>query len=240
MIGQLGAIATRELLAFYRTPIGWMVTALYLTLSSVVFSFLVLAPAAPATLRPFFGLSGWLLMFVAPAISMKLIADELRAGTIEPLMTAPVSDFAVIIGKYLGAVGFLLLLLAPTLVYPLTLELLADPDYGPIAAGYLGLALTGVLYLAAGTFFSALTSSQTLAFLGTLFSLLLVRLVTTSAIAQRAPTELSRILYALSIDQRLSDFSRGVIDTGDVAFFLASSAWLIVLAVVALQSRRWR
>lgn len=237
---RLLAVFTRELAAYFRTPIGWVVIALYLALSGVVFSFLVLAPAEPASLRPFFGLSGWLLLFVAPAISMRLISEELRTGTIEPLLTAPVSDWVVIVGKYAAAVGFLLLMLAPTLIYPAILEWFSDPDYGPIAAGYLGLVLAGTLYLAAGTFFSALSASQTLAFLATLFTLLLVRLTTTDALASRAPETLAGWLYAVSIDRRLADFSRGVIDTGDVAFFLAASAWFLVLAVLALQSRRWR
>ena len=125
---QLLAISSRELAAYFRTPVGWVVTALYLALSSVVFAVLVLAPAEPASLRPFFGLSGWLLMFVAPAISMRLISDEIRSGTIEPLMTAPVSDWLIILGKYAGAVAFLAIMLLPTLVYPATLEALSNPD----------------------------------------------------------------------------------------------------------------
>lgn len=237
---QLGAIASRELLAYYRTPLGWVVTALYLALSGVVFGFLVLAPAEPASLRPFFGLSGWLLLFIAPAISMRLIADEYRAGTIEPLMTSPVSDWLIVAGKYVAAVAFLVLMLLPTAAFALTLEYFADPDYGPIASGYLGLLLAGIMYLAVGALFSALTSSQTLAFLGALFTLLLARIVTADAIAHRAPAAIGRALYAVSIDERLSDFSRGVIDTGDVSFFLLASVWLVILAVVALQSRRWR
>jgi len=237
---QLLAIASRELAAYFRTPLGWVVTALYLTLSSVVFAFLVLVPAEPASLRPFFSLSGWLLMFIAPAISMRLISDEIRTGTIETLLTAPISDWLVILGKHLGAVAFLLVMLTPTLVYPLTLELFADPEYGPIASGYLGLVFSGCLYLAAGTLFSALSGSQTLAYLGTLFALLLVRLTTTDAIAQKAPALVSKWLYALSIDTHLAGFTAGVIDTGDLAFFLVTTAWLLTLAVVALQSRRWR
>jgi ABC-2 type transport system permease protein len=239
-VTQFVAIATRELSSYFRTPVGWVVTALYVTLSSIVFAFMVLGPAEPASLRPFFGLSGWLLMFLAPAVSMRLMADEYRSGSIEALMTAPVSDWVVIAGKYIGAVAFLAIMLLPTLIYPATLEWLADPDYGPMLAGYLGLALSGMLYLAAGMLFSTLTSSQTLAFLGTLLTLLLIRLTTAEGIAQRAPVPWSDALFAISIDVRLSDFARGAISTGDAAFFIIASAWLMVLSVIALQSRRWR
>ena len=139
---QFVAIATRELSSYFRTPVGWVVTALYVTLSSIVFAFMVLGPAEPASLRPFFGLSGWLLMFLAPAVSMRLMADEYRSGSIEALMTAPVSDWVVIAGKYIGAVAFLAIMLLPTLIYPATLEWLADPVLtdGPecVQVGYEG------------------------------------------------------------------------------------------------------
>ena len=237
---QLAAVMSRELASYFRTPIGWVVIALYLALSGVVFSFAVLRPGEPASLRSFFGLSGWLLIFVAPAISMRLFSEELRSGTIEPLLTAPISDWLVVLGKYAAAVGFLLLMLAPTLAYPAILESAGAPDYGPVIAGYTGLVLSGLLYLAAGLLFSTLSASQTLAFLGTLFTLILVRLVTLDDIASRAPAGVAEALFAVSIDRRLADFSRGVIDTGDAVFFLAASAWFVILATVALQSRRWR
>ena len=236
----LRAVFSREIASFFRTPIGWVVIALHAALSGVVFAFLVLEPGDPASLRPFFGLAGWLLLFVAPAVSMRLVSDELRSGTIEPLLTAPISDWVVITGKYAAAVVFLMLMLAPTLVYVAVLEVFSEPDYGPIAAGYLGLMLSGALYLAAGIFFSALTASQTLAFLGTLFTMLLARLVTTDALASRAPGAVAGWLYAVSIDRRLADFSRGVIDTADAAFFLLAAGWFVTLAGIALQSRRWR
>ena len=102
---------------------------------------------------------------VAPAIAMRLMSEEFRAGTIEPLMAAPISDWAIVIGKYLGGVAFLLTLLAPTLLYVALLEWLSDPDYGPILAGYLGLTLLGMLYIAVGLLVSSLTRSTVVALL---------------------------------------------------------------------------
>ncbi|RMH28987.1 MAG: hypothetical protein D6693_02665 [Planctomycetota bacterium] len=234
------AIARREFAAYFRTPLGWVVIALYLALSGVVFALAVLAPAAPASMRPFFGLSGWVLLFVAPAVSMRLISDEIRSGTIEPLMTAPVSDWAVMAGKLAAALAFLVALLAPTGVYVAVLERVSDPDLGPVLAGYLGLALAGALYLSVGAFFSTLTGSQTLAYLGALFTLLLVRLATGEGVAGRAPDAVADALYAVSLDRRLGAFAAGVVDTADASFFVVASAWLYVLSVIALQSRRWR
>ena len=193
-------------------------------------------------MRYFFGVSAWLLLPVAPAVSMRLLSEEMRAGTIEPLMTAPVSDASVVVGKYLGAAAFLAAMFVPSLVVPAILAMAADPrpDAGPIVAGYLSLVLLGLLYLAAGVLASALTSNQTLAFLATLLGLLLVLLVTTVGAENASlPEWAQRVLASLSLSRRVADFAKGVIDTGHVVFFLGGTVWLLVLAVAALGSRRW-
>lgn len=233
------AIARREFAAFFRLPLGWVVIALYLSLTGAVFAIGAMVPGEPATLRTFFGLTNWILMFVAPAISMRLLSEELRSGTIEPLMTAPVSDWQVVAGKFAGGWLFFMAMLAPTLIYPATLEFLADPDYGPIAAGYLGLAMLGMLYIAIGLLFSAATPNQTLAFLGALFFMLLIRLATLQG-PRFLGEPFDRALQAMSIDLRMEDFSKGVIDTGNIVFFVAASVWFVALAVVVTESRRWR
>ena len=236
---RITAIAAREVGAFYRLPLGWVVTALYLLLAGGVFAVFVLRPAEPASLRPFFALSDWLLLFVAPAISMRLLSEELRTGTIEGLLSAPVSDWEVVLGKYLGAAGFLAAMFAPTLVYVLVLEAVSSPDYGPILSGYLGMALVGLLYLSIGMLASSLTSNQTVAFLTTLFFLLLLRFATVQG-ATMVGEPWSQLLFALSIDLRMEGFAKGVIDTGDAAALLCASVWFIVLTVVSVESRRWR
>jgi ABC-2 type transport system permease protein len=233
------AIACREVGAFYRLPLGWVVTALYLLLAGGVFTLSVMQPAAPATMRPFFGISGWMLLFVAPAISMRLISEEHRAGSMDGLLSAPITDWQVVIGKYLGAAGFLCAMVAPTLVYVLVLEAVSNPDYGPIVTGYLGMALVGMLYLAVGLLASSLTNNQTVAFLATLFFLLIARLATTQGPAYLGEP-FARWLFAMSIDLRESGFARGVIDTGDVTFFIAATVWFVVLTVTVVESRRWR
>lgn len=237
----LWTIALREYAAFFRLPVGWVVIALYLFLSGVVFAIGSLSPGSAASLRTFFGVSTFLLLPVCPAITMRLFADEFRAGTIESLMTAPVPDTALVLGKYLAALLFLLSMLLPTLVYPAILWWISDPapDPGPIAAGYLSLVLTGALYLALGTLASALTSSQTLAFLGTLMTILALLLVSSVA-ADQLPRAYGDALRALSISTRVSDFARGLIDSAHATYFVSSSAFILVLTHLALESRRWR
>ena len=232
-------VARREWGSFFRTSSGWVIIALYLLLSGFWFAFGALEPGAPATLRAFFGVSQWILLIVGPAISMRLIADERRSGTIESLSTAPVSDWEVVIGKYAGAVGFLLTMLSPTLLYVLLLEAVSDPDYGPIVAGYVGLLLVGMLYLSAGTLFSALTENQVVALLATVFFFLVLELVAVQGGRMLGPPWDTR-LFALSVLLRVGDLSKGVIDSAHVAAFVGASAWFLVLAVAALEWRRWR
>jgi ABC-2 type transport system permease protein len=234
------AIAAREFWAFFRLATGWVVIALYLLLAGLIVGLGVLSPGQPASLAPLFAVSGWLLLPVAPAVSMRLVSDELRTGTIEPLLTAPVTDWQVALGKYAAAAAFLLTLLAPTLIHVALLYAVADPapDPGPLLAGYLSVILTGLFYLAVGLFFSTLTASQTLAFLGTLFFLLGPLLA--PAAAGHAPEWLARALFAVSIGPRLADLARGVIDPAHAVFFLSGSALFLVLAALSLESRRWR
>ena len=108
------SIATRELASMFRVPLGWVVIALFLALSGVVFVQQSITPGEPATMRSFFNVWWQLLVFLAPAVSMRLLSEELRSGTVEPLLTAPVSELAVAVGKYAASVLFLLAMLAPT------------------------------------------------------------------------------------------------------------------------------
>jgi len=231
------AVAMREFASYFRVPLGWVVIALFTLLSGVLFA-ITLEPGAPASLRAFFGLATWTMLFVAPAVSMRLLSEEARAGTLEILTTSPVTSASVALGKYLGACGFLVAMLAPTLVYVGALEAVADPDYGPVLSGYLGLLLSGMVYLAVGLLASALTASQTSAFLGCLFTLLLLRIG--SLQGGSLPEPWSDLAFALSLDLRVEDFAKGVVDLGGVAFFLAASMWFVALAAVALEARRWR
>lgn len=232
-------IGVREWASYFRSAIGWVTIALYLLLNGLWIAFTTIRPGEPATLRAFFGVSQWILLIVAPAISMRLIADEKRTGTFEALITAPVSDWQIVVGKYLGAFGFLLSMLAPTAAYVGLLELVADPDYGAIAAGYVGLVLVGGVYLAVGLFTSAVTENQIVSLLGTVFFFVLLELAATSGARWIGPP-MDEYVFSFSVLLRVADLAKGVIDTAHVAAFAAGAAWFVVLTVVAVESRRWR
>ena len=238
-MSAVATIAIREYRAFFQLPLGWIIVALTLLGSGFAFTNATLIPGQPASMRDFFAFWWFILAIIAPAISMRLFSEELRSGTFEPLMSSPVSELSVVAGKYLGAMLLLLTCLAPTLAYVLVLGALTRPDYGPIFAGYLGVVLAGGLYLAIGLLFSALTSSQTLAFLATMFVLIGVELAIAYGSSQ-LPARAARAVSELSANARIADFSKGVVDTGNVAYFAIVSAWLIGIAAIVLRARRWR
>lgn len=240
MIATL-TIAKREFGSLFRTPVGWIVIALFLFLTGAVFVFGALNPGQLATLRPVFGTTTLMLVLVAPAVSMRLISEELRTGTYELLASSPVTSLQIVLGKYLGALAFLIVMLLPTLIHAGALALVSapNPDPGPIAAGYLSLFLFGCLCLALGTLASTLTESQTLAFLGTMLTLVCWMLITNVA-PQHVPPAIGSKLAAASYSIRIDDFARGTIDTRHIVFFLSISAGLLVAATTALESRRWR
>lgn len=238
-------IAFRELASFFRLPVGWVVIALYLLLAGGLFAWLALTPGEPASMRIFFSLSAWLLLPVAPAISMRLFSEEFRAGTMEPLQTSPATDSAIVVGKFIGGFFFLIAMLTPTIAYPIVLHQISSPapDPGPILAGYASLLLAGGLYLAIGLFASSLTSNQTLAYIVALLAILIVLLGAAFAPENPAgPIEqaASTLASALSISKRLGEFAKGVVSLSSVIFFVSGIVWFVVLTIVSVQSRRWR
>ncbi|MGQ0627892.1 MAG: hypothetical protein ACT4PL_07300 [Phycisphaerales bacterium] len=233
------SIAIREYASFFRTPLGWVVVALFAFLSGVTFVSGVLVPGEPASLRIFFAEWWGLLVIVCPAISMRLLSEELRTGTLEPLLTSPRSEVAVALGKYAAAVAFFATTLAPTLLFVATIGALSRPEFGPIISGYLGLLLLASFYLAAGLLVSALTASQTLAFLGTLFALLLLEFGP-ARVAEFLPAPLDRLVTGFSANARMGDFAKGIIDLEHVGYFIAGSGWLVAMTALSLRIRRWR
>jgi len=233
------AIARREFVSFFRVPAGWIILALFSFLSGVLFVNQTLIPGQPGTMRYFFIASAWLLIPIAPAVSMRLLAEEYRTGSFEALRTTPAGDWSVATGKFLGALAFLGAVLAPTLALPVTLALVSDPapDPGPVVSGYLMLVLVGSLYLAIGLLASSLTSSQTLAFLGTIMTLALMMAVTT-LLAPHAGGRAARVLEALSIVARAAELGKGIVDSATVLFFLIGTLWMLALTGGVLEARR--
>ena len=236
---RIGAIAARELPAYLLSPAGYVITALFLLITGFLFAFAGFEQGQTASLRPTFDVITWVLLFICPAVAMRTISEELRSGTFEALMTAPVTEAEVVMGKFLGSAAFLVLMLLPTGMYVVALELYGRPDYGELLCGYLGVILAGAAYLAGGILASTLTSSQVVAFLVSVF--FWVALVfSTKLLPARLDDNWAEIVRALDPDLRLGNFSIGLLDTSDVVYFLSMTALLLTAAVKSLQVRRLR
>jgi ABC-2 type transport system permease protein len=232
-------IARRELASYFHSPMAYVAMALFLLAAGLSFidDF---RPGQPAVLRSIFDWMVWLLVFIIPVLSMGLLAQEWATGTIETLMTAPVEESDVVLGKFLGAFTFLLVLLAPTLLYVVLLEIYASPDYGPIFSGYLGIMLVGALFLAVGLFCSSLTRSQVVAAVMAAAILAVATIIPWWASGKATLGGFWRKAADQAIMSRYTDFSKGIIDAGNVVFFLAATTVFLFLTVKVMESRRWK
>lgn len=233
-------IAKRELTSLFYSPIAYVVLGAF-AIGSSTFFLQSFEPGRPATMRPTFDAVVWLLVFLAPAISMRLISEELRSGTFERLMTSPVTDMQVVLGKWLGAFAFFCVLLSPLVVQAVVLERVAEPELGPIVTGLVGLGLVGALYLAIGVFASAWSQNQIIAFLLTV-SIIAVPTFAAYYVSGRAMPDpaVRRLVDYISVNQQYADFAKGLIDIRNFVYFVSGTALFLFLATWLVQSRRWR
>lgn len=233
---NVNVILRRELRSYFNSAIAYVVIVVFLAIIGW-FHTSNLFLANIATLRLMFELVPIVFLFVVPAITMRLLSEEKKTGTIELLTTKPLHDIEIVLGKFLAAwilVGVALLL---TLVYYLTIALLGKIDNGPVIGGYFGLMLTAGVYVAIGLFASSLTENQVVAFIiGFVFVFALFML---DKVLIYVPESLASIVEFLGIDYHFSNVARGVVDTRDVVYFLSLIGFMIYLTVVSLGRRRW-
>ena len=232
-------IARRELGSYFFSPMAYVAMFLFL-LATGLFFWNDFQPGQPVGMRSIFDWMVWLLVFVTPVLCMGLLAQEWASGTIETLMTAPVGEHDVVLGKFLGSLGFLLVLLVPTLLYVVMLAIYGNVDAGPIFSGYLGIVLVGALFISIGLFCSSLTRSQVVAAVTAAAILFLVTIIPWWLGTRATLTGFWRGVAEQSIFRRYTDFSKGVIDTGNLVFFIAATAVFLFLTMKVLESRRWK
>ncbi len=246
-MGATLSIAKREFRSYFNSPIAYVVICLgLLALGLVFFNYAGgFWQANRASLMQLFvqiprGLS-WL---VIPVITMRLLAEEKRSGTLEMLITLPVRDYEVILGKFLGAWGLILVLIASTAVYPLVMFGgapwdLGALDSGPIVTGYLGLVIYSAAAVAIGLLISALTDSQIIAFFITFVVLFLLHFLGSGITLDILPAKAELVVAFISFDTRLTGFVRGMIDARDVIYFATITVGCLVASFWALERRKW-
>ena len=232
------AVAWKEIQIYFSSPTAYIVAMIFLALASFFFVRDLSNPFPQASMSSFFQGATIILILLAPTLTMRLLAEEQKLGTIELLLTSPVRDWEVVLGKYIASLVFLLGTILLTVYFVILLVIFADPDFGPIWSGYLGLILYGAAALSIGLLTSTLTSNQIVAAVVAM-GILLVLYFTHLAAGPLTGLP-ATIVNEIGLKSHFDDFDRGVIDTKHIAYYLLLTSFFVFLTIRALESRRWR
>jgi len=250
------AIARKEIRGYFVSPIGWVILGLFaLLFGFFYYAFLGLfvrqslqmsqfggGPQSVNVnlymIRPLLQNTSVIILFVLPMVTMRTYAEERRSGTIELLMTSPVTDLQIILGKFFGAVTLYAAMLAVTAVYVGMLFRFGNPEIGPILSGYLGLLLLGGGFIAVGLLISSLTKNQIVAGMATFVTFLMLWVI--GWVSDFAGPTTAKLVSYLSITEHFDDFSKGVIDTQHLVYYVSFITFGLFLTAKAVDSERWR
>ncbi len=227
----------REIASYFNSVVAFTVVDLFLLITGALFWLSFFSEINVLTMRGFFNQAPLFLAFFAPAITMGLIATEKRSGTLQLLMTMPVTEWQIVVGKFLAACTLLAVMFGCTLMYPLTLDRLGDLDWGATMAGYIGMMLLGGSYCAIGIMASSFTKDQVVSILVAFFLCFGLYLVD-----QLAGQPTGGVAYAFqyaSTSYHFQNIARGVIDVRDVVYYLSLIVVCLYIARTVIASRRW-
>lgn len=228
-------IMKRELAAYFTSPIAYIVTGLFLIITGILF-FNTFFLYERAELRQYFGLLPVLFSFFVPALTMRIFAEESRVGSIETLMTLPVTEVNVVLGKYFAAFITTLAMIAPTLLYIIPAEVFGTPDYGPVVGGYLGAIFLCASYSAIGLFASSVTKNQIVAFF-TGF-IICIALTMVDSFLVFLPASIVSFFSFISANHHFNSITRGILDTRDLIYFVSLTALFITITVKIQQQAK--
>jgi ABC-2 type transport system permease protein len=255
-VSNILAIAHKELKSYFASPIAYIVIGFFALTFGYFFYVLLLffdrqsmqmaglgGAAQPVNvneqmIRPVFQNAMVIMLFVLPMITMRTYSEEKRSGTIELLLTAPLTDFQIIMGKFLGALSLYGAMLAVTLVHMAVLFVFGDPEWWPIVTTYLGLLLMGGCFISVGLLISSLTKNQIVAGMITFVVFLMLWIINWPASFSGPNTQ--AVLNYLSITEHLDDFTRGIIDTKHLVYYLSFIAFGLFLTSRSVDMERWR
>ena len=229
-------IFRKELRSYFNSPVAYIVLFVFLIITGWFFtSSLFLGQVV--TMRNVFDIIPFIFLFFVPAISMRTLSEEKKSGTIELLLTKPISDNDIVMGKFLAALALTGIALAFTLIYVISLTFLGKIDLGSIIGTYIGLLLMSGVYISIGIFASSLTENQVVAFI--ISFLMVFALFLLNKVLIFLPTSLASILEYISIDYHFGSIARGVIDTRNIIYYLSGITIFILLTRASLERRKW-
>lgn len=240
-MNNLITIARREMGVFFSSTLFWVLATAFMLFGGLLFNLYISSPQAQASMMPLLSLYGTVLLFVTPLMAMRLLAEEQRSGTLELLMTSPVQDWQVVVGKWLGALMALLSMMALTLSHVFVMSRLSEKGLaiGPTLSSYLGLTLLCAALLALGVLTSSVTENQVVAgFLGVMLVLVLWFLPILNQIGTEASW--AKALAYLGLSDHYMHFGDGLIDSRDLIYFVSLTFGCLFLATRILETRRWR
>ena len=236
-MSKIIAIAGREMRSYFASPLAFVVAAMFLMVVGYLFS-LILFHTKQANFQPLFSNMAVMFLLVIPALTMRLIADERKTGTIELLMTSPIHDRDLVLGKYLASLIYLLFLTALTFAYPLIVAVTTKLDWPVVFSGYLGTFLLGASFMAIGVLASSLTANMIIAAMIT-FALSLIIWLLPSA-GQMFGGSAADVLTYMSVINHQENLGRGVFDTSDIIFYLSFITACLFMAIRSVETYHWR
>ena len=215
---QVVHIFRKEFGTYFVSPIAYIVISIFLVVTGWFF-FSTFFLFNQASLRNFFSLLPITFAFVIPAVTMRLFSEELNVGSYETLLTLPVTDGDVILGKFMASVAFVAAMLVPTVAYPIFVSFLGQLDWGPVVGGYVGALFLGASFSAVGLFVSSLTRNQIIAFIGGMAICFFLTLI--DKVLFFLPAKLLSIFQYLGADFHFDNIAKGVLDSRDILYFLS-------------------
>jgi len=246
-VTNLPALTKREFTAYFYSPMAYIIATFYLVFSGLSFYILLKDLRDANVMRNLTTFLGFIHTIFIPMVSMRLLAEERKSGTLEMLVTAPVTDAEIAISKFLGAGAFIMLMILPTLLYTWVITRVGGrPDFGLVYASYVGLLLLSAAYLSIGLFVSSLTSNQivaailTFVVLFTLYFLIGFFSASGDSLPFHDKINWPDVISYVHFGTHLDSFAKGLVDTRDVLYFLSITGVGLFLTVKSLESRRWR
>jgi ABC-2 type transport system permease protein len=235
---KIFAIFKKEFKSYFVSPIAYVFITVFLVISSFLF-FQTFFLNNQAEMRGYFEFLPWIFLFFVPAITMRSWAEERKVKTLELLLTWPVSDFEVVTGKFLAALGFLAVAILLSITIPITIMIIGRPDMGPIIGGYIGVLFMGAAYLAIGMWISSYTENQIIAFILGVVATFIFYIVGSPFIVIFAPNVLAPLLTYVGLGTHFESVERGVIDSRDIIYYCSIVGFFLFLNIQALASRKW-